>query len=50
MGTIKSNGPCQRFFRMAWSENVSALGQHQKFLLHVRKTSGTLGKREAFLV
>lgn len=49
-GTIKSNGPCQRVFRMAWAEDVSAFAQHQKFLLHARKTSGTLGKRKAFLV
>lgn len=50
MGTIKSNGPYQRFFCMAWAEDLSAFGQHQKFLLHARKTSGTLGKRKAFLV
>ena len=35
---------------MAWAEDVSAFGQHQKFLLHVRKPCGTLGKRKAFLV
>ena len=37
MGTIKSNGPHQRFFCMAWAKDLSAFGQHQKFLLHARK-------------